>query len=52
MEVKISVADLKDLLQDRDMKEYYFKTLSDINKAFEANNLNEVKRLVDSLGWV
>ena len=50
MEVKINTDDLKALLSDRDVKDFYYEKIKAIKAAFDANKHDEVKRLLDACG--
>ena len=52
MEVKISIDNLKELWQDKSVKDFYYEKLKLIRVAFDANKHDEVKRLLDSLGLI
>lgn len=49
MEVKINVEDLRELLSAQTMKDYYYEKLQDIAVAFQANQHDKIKVILDSL---
>jgi len=44
--------DLKQLILDREVKDFYYDKLKAIKVAFDANKHDEVKRLLDSMGLI
>ena len=49
MEVKIKVDDLKELWGDRGGKDYYYQKLCEIKRAFDANKLDEIKKVLETV---
>lgn len=49
MEVKINVNDLKQLIEDQSMKDYFYGKLKEIKELMKDNKLDKIQAVLDTL---